>query len=37
MNSFEKFGENLPEKNDFFSKLNNCEISDEDYEHACHV
>ena len=37
MESFEKFGENLPEKSDFFSKLYNCGISDKDYEHACHV
>ena len=32
MDSFEKFGESLPKKEAFFSKLNNCEISDEDYE-----
>ena len=38
MESFEKFEESLPEKDAFFfSKLNGCGISDEDYEHACRV
>ena len=35
MSSIEKFNETeLPEKEDFHSKLNDCKISDEDYEHA---
>ena len=37
MNSFKTFGESLPKKEAFFSKLNNEAISDEDYEHAKHV
>ena len=35
MNSIEKFDETkLPDKDKFYSKLNYCDISDEDYEHA---
>ena len=34
MNGFEKFSEKLPPKKDFYSKLNDCEVSDKDYEHA---
>ena len=35
MNGIEKFSEEkLPPKEEFFSKLNDCEVSDEDYEHA---
>ena len=35
MNGFEKFSEEkLPPKKDFYSKLNDCGISEEEYEHA---
>ena len=35
MNCLEKFSETqLPPKKDFYSKLNDCEITDEEYEHA---
>ena len=35
MNGFEKFSERqLPAKEDFYSKLNDCGITDEEYEHA---
>ena len=35
MNGIEKFSETqLPPKKEFYSKLNDCGISDEDYEHA---
>ena len=34
MDGIEKFSEQLPPQNDFYSKLNDCGISDEDYEHA---
>ena len=35
MSGIEKFSEEkLPPKEEFFSKLNDCEVSDEDYEHA---
>ena len=37
MDSFEKFEKVLPEKSDFFSKLNNEKISADDYQHACKV
>ena len=37
MDSFEKVNEVLPEKSDFFSKLNNHEISEKDYQHAINV
>ena len=37
MDSFEKFDEQLPEKEDFFSILNNEHITDEDYKHALNV
>ena len=37
MNSFEKFDESLPKKSDFFSKLNNEGISEDDFQHACKV
>ena len=38
MKSFEKFNENqLPNKEDFFSLINNEHISDEDYQHAKNV
>ena len=35
MSGIEKFSEEkLPPKEEFFSKLNDCEVSDEDYNHA---
>ena len=34
MNGFEKFSEKLPPKKDFYSKLNDCGITDKEYEHA---
>ncbi|PFX15106.1 hypothetical protein AWC38_SpisGene20691 [Stylophora pistillata] len=35
MSSIEKFGETeLPPKREFYSKLTDCDITDEDYEHA---
>ena len=35
MSSIEKFHEGeLPPKEEFYSKLNDCDITDEDYEHA---
>ena len=35
MNRIEKFSEKtLPPKEEFYSKLNDCEVSDKDYEHA---
>ena len=34
MNSFEKFKEQLPSKEEFYSVLNNKHISDDDYKHA---
>ena len=35
MDSWERFGEtSLPDKADFYSKLNDEHITDEDYEHA---
>ena len=34
MDSFDKFNEELPPKEEFFSILNNEDISDTDYEHA---
>ena len=35
MNGFEKFSErHLPPKKDFYSKLNDCGITDKEYEHA---
>ena len=37
MDSFEKFNEKLPSKEDFYSILNNEYISDEDYKHAQNV
>ena len=37
MDSFEKFNEQLPTKEDFFSILNNEHIKDQDYEHALKV
>ena len=37
MDSFNKFNEQLPTKEDFFSILNNEHISDEDYNHALKV
>ena len=37
MDSFEKFSMGLPGKDAFFSRLNGCGISDEDYEHAVEV
>ena len=37
MDSFDKFNEQLPTKEDFFSILNNEHITDEDYNHALEV
>ena len=38
MDSWDKFSENkLPDKNNFYSKLNMDGVSDKDYEHACKV
>ena len=37
MDSFDKFNENLPKKEEFFSILNNEHISDEEYKHAQNV
>ena len=37
MDSFNKFNEQLPAKEDFFSILNNEHITDEDYNHALNV
>ena len=37
MDSFDKFNEQLPTKEDFFSILNNEHITDEDYNHALKV
>ena len=37
MDSFDKFNEQLPAKEDFFSILNNEHITDEDYNHALDV
>ena len=37
MDSFEKFNEKLPSKEDFYSILNDEQISDEDYKHAQNV
>ena len=37
MDSFDKFNEKLPTKEDFFSILNNEHITDEDYNHALKV
>ena len=35
MNGLEKFDETqLPAKQSFFSKLSDCDITDEDFEHA---
>ena len=34
MDGIEKFSEQLPPQKEFYSKLNDCGISDEDYEHA---
>ena len=35
--SFEKSKEGLPSRDKFYNSLNNCEISDEDYEYIVHV
>ena len=37
MDSFDKFNETLPTKEDFFSIMNNEHITDEDYKHAQNV
>ena len=37
MDSFDKFNEKLPSKEEFYSLLNDEHISDEDYEHAQNV
>ena len=37
MDSFDKFKEGLPKKEDFYSVLNDEHISDEDYKHARRV
>ena len=37
VDSFDKFNEKLPPKEEFYSILNDEHISDEDYEHAQHV
>ena len=37
MDSFDKFNEKLPPKEEFYSILNDEHISDEDYKHAQHV
>ena len=37
MDSFDKFNEKLPTKEDFYSILNNEQITDEDYKHAQNV
>ena len=37
MDSFDKFNQQLPSKEAFFSKLNNEGISDKDYEHAKNI
>ena len=37
MDSFDKFNEKLPTKDEFFSILNNQHITDEDYKHAQNV
>ena len=34
MDSFDKFDEKLPTKEDFYSILNNQHISDDEYKHA---
>ena len=37
MDSFDKFNEKLPPKEEFYSILNDEHISDEDYEHVCNA